>query len=320
MKKTWLFFLFCLILCSIFVGAADLDYQGVLRGAQQQWLILFETRIPRTVSLVLAGGMLSVCGLVIQKVMQNRFVSANSIGMVDSARLGILLVMLFLPNSSLGVRSFVAFLFSYIGVLLFLLLTRVLPKGNPLIIPLTGMMFGNIIGAIASFFGYQFQLVQNMASWLQGNFATVMKADHQLIYLTIPVFLALFFLMHRIMILGLGDDLAENFGISVISTQFLVLALVALGSTAVLIMVGSVPFLGIIVPNLVALRYGDHLEKTFFVTAISGSCLLLVCDILARILIAPYEIPVSVVVGILGGVLFLILLMQVGFNGKRDRR
>lgn len=172
------------------------------------------------------------------------------------------------------------------------------------------MMFGNIVGAIASFFGYQFQLVQNMSSWLQGNFATVMKADHQLIYLTVPVFLLLFVLLHRIMVLSLGDDLAQNFGLDVNRMQFLVLALVALGSTAVLIMVGSVPFLGIVVPNLINLRYGDHLKHSFLLTGVAGSCLLLSCDILARVIIPPYEVPVSVVMGIVGGLLFLMLLLR----------
>lgn len=299
-----------LSILSIFVGAGQLDLTGLLAGEPHQQLLLVETRLPRTISLILAGGMLAICGLVIQKVLQNPFVSTNSIGMVDASRLGILLVMLFLPDGALWLRSLVAFLCSYLGVLVFLALTRILPKRNPLILPLAGMMFGNIVGAIASFFGYQFQLVQNMSSWLQGNFATVMKADHQLIYLTVPVFLLLFVLLHRIMVLSLGDDLAQNFGLDVNRMQFLVLALVALGSTAVLIMVGSVPFLGIVVPNLINLRYGDHLKHSFLLTGVAGSCLLLSCDILARVIIPPYEVPVSVVMGIVGGLLFLMLLLR----------
>lgn len=310
MKKYWLLLLVILSVISILVGAGKMDIAGLIAGEANQRLLLVETRLPRTISLILAGGMLAVCGLVIQKVMQNRFVSTNSIGMVDASRLGILLVMLFLPNASLWLRSLAAFVFSYIGVLLFLALTKILPKRNPLILPLAGVMFGNVVGSAASFFGYQFQLVQNMSSWLQGNFATVMKADHQLIYLTIPVFILLFALMHRIMVLSLGDDLAQNFGVDVNKLQFLVLALVALGSTAVLIMVGSVPFLGIVVPNLINLRYGDHLKNSLLLTGVAGSCLLLVCDILSRVVIAPYEVPVSVVVGVLGGVIFLSLLMR----------
>lgn len=310
MKKAAVAATVILAVISVFVGAGNLDLSGLSAGDPQHWLLLYETRLPRTISLILAGGMLSVCGLVLQKIMQNPFVSTNAIGMVDASRLGILLVMFFLPNASLALRSIVAFVFSYLGVLLFLVLSRLLPKGDVFILPLTGMMFGNVVGAVASFFGYQFRLVQNMSSWLQGNFATVMKADHQLIYLTIPVFVLLFFLLHKIMVLSLGEELAQNFGLNVKRLQFLLLALVALGSTAVLIMVGSVPFLGIVVPNLVALKFGDYLKNTLFMTGVVGSGLLLLCDIIARLVIRPYEVPVSVVMGILGGLLFLVLLMR----------
>lgn len=283
---------------------------GLMQGIKSQWLLLEETRLPRTVSVILAGSMLSICGLVTQKVLQNRFVSTSSIGMMDSARLGILLVMLFMPNSSIWQRTLVAFVFSYVGVLAFLFLTRLLPKNNPLIIPLTGMMFGNIIGAIANFFGYQFQLVQNMSSWLQGNFATVMKEDYRLIYLTIPVFIIIFLLLQQIMVLSLGDDLAQNLGVNVKQMQFVVLGLVALGSSVVLIMVGSVPFLGIVVPNLVTWYFGDHLHYSLAFTGIWGANFLLICDLLARNVIAPYELPVSVVVGVIGGIIFLLLIMR----------
>ncbi|BCA86196.1 iron ABC transporter permease [Enterococcus saigonensis] len=310
MKKIGIFLLVILCLLSIFIGVGEMRLTGLIAGTKSQWLLLEETRLPRTVSIVLAGSMLSVCGLVMQKVLQNRFVSTSSIGMVDSARFGILLVMLFMPNSSIWQRSFVAFIFSYIGVLVFLFLTRLLPKNNPLIVPLTGMMFGNVIGALANFFGYQFQLVQNMSSWLQGNFATIMKEDYRLIYLTIPVFIIIFLLLQQIMVLSLGDDLAQNLGVNVKLMQFCVLGLVALGSSVVLIMVGSIPFLGIIVPNLVTWYFGDHLNHSLAFTAIFGANFLLICDLLARVLIAPYELPVSVVVGVIGGIIFLTLIIR----------
>ena len=92
--------------------------------------------------------------------------------------------------------------------------------------------------------------------------------------------------------------------------QWIVFALVALGSSSVLIMVGNIPFLGVVVPNLVSLFFGDHLKNTMGLTAILGSIFLIICDILARVIIAPYEIPVSVVVGVIGGTLFLLLLTR----------
>ncbi len=311
MKKSYLFLLLLILtILSLFVGVHGVSITGLLEGDEIERMLFIKTRFPRTISLILAGGMLSVGGKIMQHLMQNKFVSEGTIGMMDSARLGILIVMIFLPNSSILTRSFAAFVFAYVGVLLFLSLSKVLPKGDPMILPLTGVMFGNIIGAIATFLAYQFQVVQNISSWLQGNFATVMEGSYELIYVTIPVFILLYFLGYQITIAGLGSELSTNLGLNHQRLQWIVFALVALGSSSVLLMVGAIPFLGVVVPNLVSLFYGDHFKNTMGLTAIFGAIFLLVCDIIARVLIAPYEIPVSVVVGVIGGALFLFLLMR----------
>ena len=311
MKKSYLFLLLLILtILSLFVGVHGVSITGLLEGEEIERMLFIKTRFPRTISLILAGGMLSVGGKIMQHLMQNKFVSEGTIGMMDSARLGILIVMIFLPNSSILTRSFAAFVFAYVGVLLFLSLSKVLPKGDPMILPLTGVMFGNIIGAIATFLAYQFQVVQNVSSWLQGNFATVMEGSYELIYVTIPVFILLYFLGYQITIAGLGSELSTNLGLNHQRLQWIVFALVALGSSSVLLMVGAIPFLGVVVPNLVSLFYGDHFKNTMGLTAIFGAIFLLVCDIIARVLIAPYEIPVSVVVGVIGGALFLFLLMR----------
>ena len=311
MKKSYLFLLLLILtILSLFVGVHGVSITGLLEGDEIERMLFIKTRFPRTISLILAGGMLSVGGKIMQHLMQNKFVSEGTIGMMDSARLGILIVMIFLPNSSILTRSFAAFVFAYVGVLLFLSLSKVLPKGDPMILPLTGVMFGNIIGAIATFLAYQFQVVQNVSSWLQGNFATVMEGSYELIYVTIPVFILLYFLGYQITIAGLGSELSTNLGLNHQRLQWIVFALVALGSSSVLLMVGAIPFLGVVVPNLVSLFYGDQFKNTMGLTAIFGAIFLLVCDIIARVLIAPYEIPVSVVVGVIGGALFLFLLMR----------
>ena len=311
MKKSYLFLLLLILtILSLFVGVHGVSITGLLEGDEIERMLFIKTRFPRTISLILAGGMLSVGGKIMQHLMQNKFVSEGTIGMMDSARLGILIVMIFLPNSSILTRSFAAFVFAYVGVLLFLSLSKVLPKGDPMILPLTGVMFGNIIGAIATFLAYQFQVVQNVSSWLQGNFATVMEGSYELIYVTIPVFILLYFLGYQITIAGLGSELSTNLGLNHQRLQWIVFALVALGSSSVLLLVGAIPFLGVVVPNLVSLFYGDHFKNTMGLTAIFGAIFLLVCDIIARVLIAPYEIPVSVVVGVIGGALFLFLLMR----------
>ncbi|MGF2941476.1 ABC transporter permease [Enterococcus xiangfangensis] len=311
MRRSRIFFaLFLLSALSIFIGVKDLMLQALLQGDSQQWLILLTTRIPRTVSLILAGATLSVCGLIMQHLTQNKFVSPTTAGTMDSARLGILIVMLFLPNASTTVRTFAAFIFAFFGTMIFLALSRLLPTKDPIFLPLLGVMFGNIVGSVATFFAYQFQLIQNMSSWLQGNFSLVAKGSYELLYLTIPLFFIIYVFAYFFTIVGLGEDLAVNLGINYPLIQLFGIGLVAAASGLVLIMVGTVPFLGVIVPNIVSLIYGDHVKQNLLITALCGSLFLMFCDILSRIVIAPYEIPVSLTVGILGSLIFIYLLVR----------
>ena len=301
--------LFLLSALSIFIGVKDLVLQALFQGDSQQWLILATTRVPRTVSLILAGATMSICGLILQQLTQTKFVSPTTAGTMDSARLGILLVMLFLPNASTTVRTLAAFIFAFLGTMVFLGLSRLLPTKEPIFLPLLGVMFGNIVGSVATFFAYQFQLIQNMSSWLQGNFSLVAKGSYELLYLPIPLFLVIYLFAYYFTIVGLGEDVAINLGVNYRLIQTLGIGLVAAASGLVLIMVGTVPFLGVIVPNIVSLIYGDHVKQNLWITAVSGSLFLMVCDILSRIVIAPYEIPVSLTVGILGSLIFIYLLV-----------
>ncbi|OQO69935.1 iron ABC transporter permease [Enterococcus villorum] len=311
MRYGWLIGLMSLlIICSLLVGVSNIQLLDLLQFKGQSTQLFFATRLPRTVCLILAGATSSICGLIMQHLTQNKFVSPTTAGTMDSARLGILVVMLFLPNASLLLRSFSAFLFAFAGTLLFLFFARSFPQKNQLMLPLIGVMLGNIIGSIATFFAYQFQLIQNMSSWLQGNFATIIRGDYELLYLTVPLLVVIYFFAYRFTIIGLGESFAVNLGIDYQKMQLLGIGLVSLASAVVLIMVGSIPFLGVIIPNITARLYGDQVHKTIGFTALLGSIFLLFCDLVARLVIYPYEIPVSVIVGILGAIIFLYLLIR----------
>lgn len=299
-----------LSICSLFIGVSHVQLMDILRFEEQSIQLLLATRFPRTICLVLVGATSSICGLIMQHLTQNKFVSPTTAGTMDSARLGILVVMLFLPNASLWLRSATAFLFAFAGTLLFLSFARFFPQKNQLMLPLIGVMLGNIIGSAATFFAYQFQLVQNMSSWLQGNFATVMRGNYELLYVTIPLLLILAFFAYQFTIVGLGESFAVNLGMNYRNMQLLGIGLVSLASAITLIMIGTIPFLGVIIPNITAKIYGDQVHKTLGITAIFGSIFLLACDMIARLVIFPYEVPVSVIVGIIGGWIFLYLLVR----------
>lgn len=302
-----LFFLACL---SLFVGVQDVSIQDISRLSTQESIVFWSTRVPRTLSLIIVGAISSVSGLIMQHLTQNKFVSPTTAGTMDSARLGMLIVMLFLPNASVFLRSGVAFVFAFLGTLLFIHLTNYLPAKNQLMVPLVGVMFGNIIGSFVTFFAYQFQLIQNMSSWLQGNFSMVVRGDYELIYATVPVLVVCYFFAYRFTLVGMGEDFATTVGVNYRRTQRIGLLLVSLASSLVLVTVGSLPFLGVIVPNIVSYYFGDQLQRTLWLTALFGSIFLVVCDLIARVVIAPYEVPVSLVVGIFGSLAFILLLVR----------
>lgn len=313
MKKLFPLLLLILVtILSLFVGVKSIDIQDILQLTSQEQLVFWSTRVPRTVSLIIAGATSSVCGLIMQHLTQNKFVSPTTAGTTDSARLGILVVMLFLPSASLFSRTLVAFLFAFLGTLLFLKLIEKIPSQNQAMIPLIGVMFGNIIGSIVTFFAYQFDLIQNMTSWLQGSFSLVMRGDYELIYLSVPLLVICYLYAYHFTIVGLGKTMATSIGLNYQKIQKLGLLLVSLASSVVLITIGGLPFLGVVVPNIVSHYYGDQMKETLWITAVSGSLFLMSCDIIARVIIAPYEIPVSLIVGVIGSILFIYLLVRRG--------
>jgi iron complex transport system permease protein len=308
-----LFFLIAFLILSylsLFTGVGSVSVIDILHDAPQAKLLLFATRIPRTISLLLSGGILSVSGLLMQNLVQNKFVAPDTMGTMDSARLGMLVVMLVFPSAPLLAKSSIAFVFALLGTLIFLSLVRFLPQENKITIALIGVMFSNILGAVVNFFAYQFQVTQNISSWLQGNFALVMRGGYELLYIAIPVFLLIYWFSKQFMLVSLGSDFAESLGLNYERMRLIGIVLVAISSALVLVLVGNIPFLGIIIPNLISLKYGDYMPNTLAITAGFGSLFLMFCDILSRTVIAPYEIPVSVTVGIIGSILFIWILFH----------
>uniref|UniRef100_UPI003F542643 ABC transporter permease n=1 Tax=Leuconostoc carnosum TaxID=1252 RepID=UPI003F542643 len=309
-KLVLIIFFLILIISSIFIGLVDLPPFDISTWTSKQYLILLASRLPRTISLMIAGASISVSGLVMQNLMQNKFVSPNTVGTMDSAKLGIVFVMIFLPNSNSLIKMSLAFVFAFLGTMLFLFISRYVAHKNNIMLPLIGIMFGNIIGSIANFFAFQYQLIQNMTSWLQGNFSIVMRGSYELLYLSIPLFILVYIFAYQFTIVATGQEISTNLGVSYQKIRIFGIGIIALISSIVLVSIGNIPFLGIIVPNLVTLKYGDQMKKNLPLTAYFGAVLLIICDIIGRTIIAPYEISASLVLSVLGSIFFIALLLK----------
>lgn len=311
MKKRILIpILIILSFVSLFVGVSSITPLDLLDFQSEETQIFLISRFPRLVAILLAGAGMSMAGLIMQQLSRNKFVSPTTAGTLDATRLGILVSMLLFANASMLEKMGVAFLFALGGTFLFMQILNRIKFKDAIFIPLIGLMFGNILSSITTFFAYRADVIQNMSAWLQGDFSMVMKGSYELLYISVPVFIIAYMYANRFTVAGMGEDFSKNLGLKYRSVVNIGLTLVALITATVVLTVGMIPFLGLIVPNIVSIFKGDHLQKTLPHTAMLGAIFLLVCDILGRVLIYPYEITISLMVGVIGSFIFLIMLFR----------
>ncbi|WP_100408286.1 ABC transporter permease [Bacillus solitudinis] len=295
---------------SIFIGVKDISPLSLFNLTEEQLHILLVSRVPRLISIIIAGVSLSICGLIMQQITRNKFVSPTTAGTMDWARFGILISLILFTSASPIVKMLVASTFALIGTFLFMsILNRIKHKGT-IFTPLVGIMLGNIIGSITTFFALKEDLVQNMSSWLQGDFSLILKGRYELLYISIPLVIVAFLYANRFTIAGMGEDFSKNLGLNYKTVVNIGLVIVALVTSVVILTVGMIPFLGLIIPNIVSLYRGDNLKNSLPHTAVLGAVFVLFCDILGRVIIYPYEISIGVTVGVLGSGIFLYLLLR----------
>lgn len=311
MKKRYLFIALLLFsFLSLFVGVSSIKPTDLLDFGSEETEIFLISRVPRLVAILLAGAGMSIAGLIMQQLSRNKFVSPTTAGTLDATRLGILVSMLLFTNASTIEKMIVAFVFALAGTLLFMQILDRIKFKDAIFIPLVGLMFGNILSSITTFFAYKSNVIQNMSAWLQGDFSMIMKGRYELLYISIPVLIITYLYANRFTVAGMGEDFSKNLGLKYKRIVNIGLILVALVTTTVILTVGMIPFLGLIIPNIVSIFHGDHLKKTLPHTALLGAIFLLICDILGRVLIYPYEISISLMVGVIGSGIFLYLLFR----------
>lgn len=304
--------LIALSVASLLIGVSNFSLSELLSGDDSITQIIILSRIPRLASIIMAGVAMSISGLIMQQLSRNRFVSPTTAGTIDAARFGVLITLILFPHFSSLLKMVVVFIFALAGSFLFMGILRRIKMKNVVFIPLLGLMLGNVIGSITTFLAYRYELVQNVSTWLMGNFAMIMQGRYELLYLSIPLLIVAFLYANKFTIAGMGEDFAIGLGLNYKQVVGIGLTIVSLLSALVVITVGRIPFLGLIVPNIVAIYRGDNLRNSLTTTALVGAVFLLAADIIGRVIIAPYEIPIGLTVGVSGSLIFLYLLLKGG--------
>jgi len=306
-----------LAIVSLFVGVGDVTPAGlwdaVVGGSERDdALLVLASRLPRTIAIVLAGAGLAIAGQIMQLLSRNRFVEPSTAGTVESAALGILAVTVLAPGAPVMVKMLAATLAALAGTALFLRILHHVPLRSPLVVPLVGLMLGGVVNAVSTFFAYRLDLLQSLNVWMTGDFSGVLRGRYELLWLTFALVLLAYLVADRFTLAGMGQDFVTTLGMSYRSVMALGLAIVAMVTAVVVVTVGAIPFLGLVVPNLVAMIFGDNLRRTAPLVALGGAAFVLVCDLVGRTVRYPYEVPIGVVVGVVGSALFLTLLLRRG--------
>lgn len=293
-----------LLTASLFVGVYDVV------GAEGGGEMFFITRVPRTVALMLAGCAIAVSGLVMQMLTQNRFVDATTAGTTEWAALGLLLTVLLVPGASLEVQMVVASLAAFVGTLVFLGILRRVAIRTTLVVPLIGIMLGAVVSAFTTYLAASTNSLQMLGTWFMGSFTSVVRGRYEVLWVVAIVTFLIFLVADRLTVAGLGKDVATTVGVRYETVLVLGTSLVAIATGVTTVVVGFLPFLGLVVPNIVSMIRGDDLRSNLPWVCVGGVALVTVCDLIGRTIRMPFEIPVSMVLGIVGSVVFVALLLR----------
>ena len=312
--------LFVLAVISMFIGVIDITPAALLSGDMEQLEIFLISRLPRLLAILCTGVGMSVAGLIMQQLCMNKFVSPTTGATISSAQLGILLALLFMPASTLWGRAIFAFIAAILGTWVFVWFIQRIKFKDVVMVPLVGIMFGNVIGGITNYLAYKFEMTQALSSWLVGHFSLVLKGSYEIVYLVVPLVILAFIFANHFNIVGMGRDFSKNLGVHYNFVLFMGLTIAAMITAAVIVVVGSISYIGLIVPNVVAMFKGDKIRGTLVDTALFGAIFVLVCDMIGRVAIFPYELPIELIVGILGSILFIGLLLYRLRHGRKAVR
>ncbi|MGD7706229.1 ABC transporter permease [Microlunatus sp. Y2014] len=298
-----------LVVSSLFIGVYDIF------GAPDGVAMFAITRVPRTIALVLAGAAMAMSGLVMQQVTQNRFVEPTTTGTTEWAGLGLLLVMIISPEAPLLIKMTVAVLAAFGGTMIFFAFLRRVTLKSSIIVPIVGMMLGAVVGAISSFIALSTNTLQSLGVWFLGSFTSVLRGQYEPLWAILIIVVAVFIAADRFTVAGLGEDIATNVGVNYNRVILLGTGLIAAATGIVTVVIGNLPFLGLIVPNVISLFRGDDLRSNLPWVCLLGISLVTVCDIIGRTIVMPFEIPVATILAMIGAVVFIFLLLRTRRRG-----
>lgn len=308
--------LLCAVAAGICLGPVRISPAAILqivtRGAENtvEANIIRLARFPRVLGCLIAGSALAVSGCVIQTVLANPLAAPNIIGVNSGAGLAVALFSALMPSAA-ALMPLAAFIGALVAVLLVLLIAESSGAAKITLV-LAGVavssIFSALIDAVITFFpdslnGYSDFRIGGLSNL---STAKVMPA----FWVVLAVMVILLSLHNEMDILALGVDSAKSLGLNAKPLRILLLSLAAALAGAAVSFAGLLGFVGLIVPHIMRSFVGENSKELIITSALGGSLLLLVCDTAARLLFAPYELSVGIILSCVGGPFFIRLLIK----------
>lgn len=304
------------MLISLTAGEIQVGFSDVWQRDSIAHQVLIELRLPRLCLTLFAGALLGITGAAIQAMFRNPLADPSLIGVSAGAGLAAVAILVFGAGLQVYLGVFTLPLVAFCGGLLATWLVSRIARSVDGVSVTTMLLVGIAINAIAAsgisalkYFSDVFTLRQ-VVFWLMGGL------QHQgwaqagvLMLITVPVVVGLLSQGRTLNLLLLGERQAELLGVSVVRCHRYLIVLSALGVGAVVAVGGMIGFVGLVVPHLVRLLVGPDNRYLLPLSALLGALFLTLADVLARMLIAPAELPLGVVTSLVGGPFFLMMIL-----------
>ena len=309
------FILVLAVLISLRIGSIEISFMELVEGLflkkeSEGFLIIKDLRLPRVLAAVIIGGNLAVSGILLQTTMKNPLADPGIVGISSGASLASILVMVLFPGI-VKYKLMVAF-FGGVGAAFLVYLIGEDRGFSPLRIILAGVCVNSILNALSSIMTvFNSAGVSSIQTWLMGSLVNVTWMDFKILvcYTLIGVVL-ISSVIKSCDLMSLGDKTAQSLGLDVNKSRILITT-IAVFLTSISTGVGGViSFVGLVVPHICRFLIGSKHKYLIPFSYFTGGVLLLIADTIGRNLFRPYEIPVGLVMCLIGGPFFIYILRR----------
>ncbi len=320
-RKVYLIILLFVILVAVFMaglafGSVSLPVSDIIKAlsggdkTSTASIVIRSVRLPRVTAGIFAGIGLSVAGVILQGVMNNALASPNTIGVGSGAGFFVMLSMVIFP-AKIWLQPVFAFAGALIATLLIFALAYFADTSRMTII-LAGVTVSSFLSAgINLLKTLNTDIAININSFLMGSLAGASFSSTRLPEAGIVIaFIAALFMARALNMLGLGEDVARSLGLRVGAVRFLLLVISSVLAGCVVSYAGLLSFAGLIVPHIGRKLFGNDARILIPCSALLGGSFVMLCDLLGRVLFAPYELPTGIIMAFVGGPFFMYLLLR----------